>query len=96
MARNDAPEPPKKMVKREIEADVAAKVKAEKGAKAEGRDPAAKPNDAAVLESVEDDGDENTLIIKFKPGQRKPTPPGGEGTRVFYETLYKSSDCLEI
>ncbi|GBG27361.1 Hypothetical Protein FCC1311_035832 [Hondaea fermentalgiana] len=27
--------------------------------------------DAAVLAQVEDDGDENTLIIKFKPGQKQ-------------------------
>ena len=39
-------------------------------------------------DSVEDEkeGDEDKLWL---PGQRHPTPDEGEGTRVFYETMYE-------
>jgi len=31
------------------------------------------------------------LGIEWKPGQKKPTPPSGQGARVFYESLYKQN-----
>ena len=31
------------------------------------------------------------ILLDFKPGQKKETPPPASGTRVFYESLYKQN-----
>lgn len=34
---------------------------------------------------------EHHVVLTFKPGQKKETPPPASGTRVFYESLYKQN-----
>jgi len=34
--------------------------------------------------------------LQFKPGQKKPTPPPADATRVFYESLYTQNPDSEM
>mmetsp|Transcript_9009 Transcript_9009/g.11967 ORF Transcript_9009/g.11967 Transcript_9009/m.11967 type:complete len:164 (+) Transcript_9009:75-566(+) len=54
----------------------------------------------AKVKKEEDKDEENVNIIldddEIKPGQRYPTPTPGEGTRVYYESLFHQNPRSEL